>query len=44
MSIVGQGIIQLTRIRGVHNINIIGDKVGLDEAKEKKKVNKVDYT
>ena len=41
-----QCIIQLTQIRGIHNISIIRDKVGSNEAKEKNKVNKVqfDYT
>ena len=39
-SIVGQCIIQLTRICGIHSINIIRDKVGSNEAKEKKKSTK----
>lgn len=33
-SIVGQCIIQLARLRGIHSINIIRDRVGSDEAKE----------
>lgn len=36
-SIVGQCIIQLARIRGIHSINIIRDRVGSDEVKEKLK-------
>ena len=42
-SIVGQCIIQLTQICGIHNISIIRDKVGSNEAKEKNKVNKVQF-
>ncbi|KAF3627218.1 putative trans-2-enoyl-CoA reductase, mitochondrial [Capsicum annuum] len=33
-SIVGQCVIQLARLRGIHSINIIRDRVGSDEAKE----------
>ncbi|KAG5253635.1 hypothetical protein OIU78_019145 [Salix suchowensis] len=33
-SIVGQCIIQLARLRGIHSINIIRDRAGSDEAKE----------
>ncbi|XP_058080260.1 enoyl-[acyl-carrier-protein] reductase, mitochondrial [Magnolia sinica] len=36
-SIVGQCIIQLARIRGIRSINIIRDRVGSEEAKEKLK-------
>ncbi|KAL4610325.1 hypothetical protein ACB092_08G042800 [Castanea dentata] len=36
-SIVGQCIIQLARYRGIHSINIIRDRAGSDEAKEKLK-------
>ncbi|GER42003.1 zinc binding dehydrogenase [Striga asiatica] len=36
-SIVGQCIIQLARLRGVHSINIIRDREGSDEAKQKLK-------
>ncbi|KAK4492013.1 hypothetical protein RD792_002801 [Penstemon davidsonii] len=36
-SIVGQCIIQLARVRGIHTINIIRDRVGSDEVKEKLK-------
>ncbi|XP_022970375.1 enoyl-[acyl-carrier-protein] reductase, mitochondrial [Cucurbita maxima] len=36
-SIVGQCIIQLARIRGIHSINIIRDRAGSDESKEKLK-------
>ncbi|GLT33842.1 hypothetical protein SLA2020_084000 [Shorea laevis] len=36
-SIVGQCIIQLARFRGIHNINIIRDRPGLDEVQEKLK-------
>ncbi|KAL8089781.1 enoyl-[acyl-carrier-protein] reductase, mitochondrial-like [Apium graveolens] len=36
-SIVGQCIIQLARIRGIRSINIIRDRAGSDEAKEKLK-------
>ncbi|GMH10339.1 hypothetical protein Nepgr_012180 [Nepenthes gracilis] len=36
-SIVGQCIIQLARIRGVHSINITRDRSGADEVKEKLK-------
>ncbi|KAJ8631461.1 hypothetical protein MRB53_024784 [Persea americana] len=36
-SIVGQCIIQLARIRGIHSINIIRDRVGSEEVKEKLK-------
>nr|GMD69409.1 enoyl-[acyl-carrier-protein] reductase, mitochondrial [Ipomoea batatas] len=34
-SIVGQCIIQLARVRGIHSLNIIRDRPGSDEAKEK---------
>ncbi|XP_016548523.2 enoyl-[acyl-carrier-protein] reductase, mitochondrial [Capsicum annuum] len=34
-SIVGQCVIQLARVRGIHSINIIRDKPGSDEIKEK---------
>ncbi|CAN4119018.1 unnamed protein product [Withania somnifera] len=34
-SMVGQCVIQLARVRGVHSINIIRDKLGSDEIKEK---------
>lgn len=34
-SIVGQCVIQLARVRGIHSINIIRDKPGSDEVKEK---------
>lgn len=34
-SITGQCIIQLARLRGIHSINIIRDKPGSDEVKEK---------
>ncbi|KAK0604249.1 hypothetical protein LWI29_013738 [Acer saccharum] len=36
-SIVGQCIIQIARFRGIHSINIIRDRAGSDEAKEKLK-------
>ncbi|XP_008222493.1 PREDICTED: probable trans-2-enoyl-CoA reductase, mitochondrial isoform X1 [Prunus mume] len=36
-SIVGQCIIQLAQHRGIHNINIIRDRTGSDEVKEKLK-------
>ncbi|KAM4095493.1 hypothetical protein ACJW30_08G033400 [Castanea mollissima] len=36
-SIVGQCIIQLAQYRGIHSINIIRDRAGSDEAKEKLK-------
>ncbi|KAK9279531.1 hypothetical protein L1049_013210 [Liquidambar formosana] len=36
-SIVGQCIIQLARIRGIHSVNIIRDRAGSDEVKEKLK-------
>lgn len=36
-SIVGQCIIQLARIRGIHSVNIIRDRIGSDEVKEKLK-------
>ncbi|XP_057954780.1 enoyl-[acyl-carrier-protein] reductase, mitochondrial [Malania oleifera] len=36
-SIVGRCIIQLARIRGIHSINIIRDRAGSDEVKEKLK-------
>ncbi|CAA7027550.1 unnamed protein product [Microthlaspi erraticum] len=36
-SMVGQCIIQLARLRGISTINIIRDRVGSDEAKEKLK-------
>ncbi|GKV08227.1 hypothetical protein SLEP1_g19892 [Rubroshorea leprosula] len=36
-SIVGQCIIQLARFRGIHSINIIRDRPGLDEVQEKLK-------
>ncbi|CAL8999366.1 unnamed protein product [Prunus brigantina] len=36
-SIVGQCIIQLAHHRGIHNINIIRDRTGSDEVKEKLK-------
>ncbi|EYU18895.1 hypothetical protein ABFS82_04G188800 [Erythranthe guttata] len=36
-SIVGQCIIQLARVRGIHSINIIRDRAGSDEVKEKLK-------
>ncbi|XP_068311541.1 enoyl-[acyl-carrier-protein] reductase, mitochondrial [Pyrus communis] len=36
-SIVGQCIIQLAQHRGIHNINIIRDRAGSDEVKEKLK-------
>ncbi|CAK9327087.1 unnamed protein product [Citrullus colocynthis] len=36
-SIVGQCIIQLAQIRGIHSINIIRDRAGSDESKEKLK-------
>ncbi|XP_023523002.1 enoyl-[acyl-carrier-protein] reductase, mitochondrial-like [Cucurbita pepo subsp. pepo] len=36
-SIVGQCVIQLARIRGIHSINIIRDRAGSDESKEKLK-------
>lgn len=36
-SIVGQCIIQLARYRGIHSINIIRDRAGSDEVKEKLK-------
>ncbi|KFK33945.1 hypothetical protein AALP_AA5G082000 [Arabis alpina] len=36
-SIVGQCVIQLARLRGISTINIIRDRVGSDEAKEKLK-------
>ncbi|KAI5666167.1 hypothetical protein M9H77_16020 [Catharanthus roseus] len=36
-SIVGQCIIQLARDRGIHSINIIRDRAGSDEVKEKLK-------
>ncbi|XP_055835902.1 enoyl-[acyl-carrier-protein] reductase, mitochondrial-like isoform X2 [Solanum dulcamara] len=34
-SIVGQCVIQLARVRGIHSVNIIRDKPGSDEIKEK---------
>ncbi|MCD9641471.1 hypothetical protein HAX54_027666 [Datura stramonium] len=34
-SMVGQCVIQLARVRGIHSINIIRDKPGSDEVKEK---------
>ncbi|XP_051113455.1 enoyl-[acyl-carrier-protein] reductase, mitochondrial [Andrographis paniculata] len=34
-SIVGQCIIQLAKLRGIHSINIIRDRAGSDEVKEK---------
>lgn len=34
-SIVGQCVIQLAQLYGIHNINIIRDKPGSDEVKEK---------
>ncbi|OIS95674.1 PREDICTED: probable trans-2-enoyl-CoA reductase, mitochondrial isoform X1 [Nicotiana attenuata] len=34
-SIVGQCVIQLARVRGIHSINVIRDKPGSDEVKEK---------
>lgn len=34
-SIVGQCVIQLARVRGIHSINIIRDKPGSDEVKER---------
>lgn len=34
-SIVGQCVIQLAQVRGIHSINIIRDKPGSDEIKEK---------
>ncbi|XP_018818905.1 enoyl-[acyl-carrier-protein] reductase, mitochondrial [Juglans regia] len=37
-SIVGQCIIQLARYRGIHSINIIRDRAGSDEVKEKLKI------
>ncbi|KAK6142079.1 hypothetical protein DH2020_012181 [Rehmannia glutinosa] len=36
-SIVGQCIIQLARVRGIHSINIIRDRAGSDEVKQKLK-------
>ncbi|GAV71380.1 ADH_zinc_N domain-containing protein/ADH_N domain-containing protein [Cephalotus follicularis] len=36
-SIVGQCIIQLARLRGIHSINIIRDRAGSDEVEEKLK-------
>ncbi|KAL6508881.1 hypothetical protein OROHE_021440 [Orobanche hederae] len=36
-SIVGQCIIQLARIRGIHSINVIRDRAGSDEVKQKLK-------
>ncbi|KAJ0021720.1 hypothetical protein Pint_32261 [Pistacia integerrima] len=36
-SIVGQCIIQIAKFRGIHSINIIRDRPGSDEAKEKLK-------
>ncbi|KAE8688851.1 putative trans-2-enoyl-CoA reductase [Hibiscus syriacus] len=36
-SIVGQCVIQLARYRGIHSINIIRDRAGSDEVKEKLK-------
>ncbi|XP_042510131.1 enoyl-[acyl-carrier-protein] reductase, mitochondrial isoform X2 [Macadamia integrifolia] len=36
-SIVGQCIIQLARIQGIHSINIIRDRVGSEEVKERLK-------
>ncbi|KVI12014.1 Alcohol dehydrogenase, C-terminal [Cynara cardunculus var. scolymus] len=36
-SMVGQCVIQLAKIRGIHTINIIRDRTGSDEAKEKLK-------
>ncbi|WOK95523.1 hypothetical protein Cni_G04230 [Canna indica] len=36
-SMVGQCIIQLARAQGLHNVNIIRDRVGSEEAKEKLK-------
>ncbi|KAL3653107.1 hypothetical protein CASFOL_002788 [Castilleja foliolosa] len=36
-SIVGQCIIQLARVRGIHSINIIRDRPGADEVKQKLK-------
>ncbi|VFQ98884.1 unnamed protein product [Cuscuta campestris] len=34
-SIVGQCVIQLARVRGIHSLNIIRDRAGSDEAREK---------
>ncbi|CAH9108867.1 unnamed protein product [Cuscuta epithymum] len=34
-SIVGQCVIQLARVRGIHSLNIIRDRTGSDEAREK---------
>ncbi|XP_076915547.1 enoyl-[acyl-carrier-protein] reductase, mitochondrial-like [Bidens hawaiensis] len=36
-SMVGQCVIQLAKLRGIHTINIIRDRSGSDEAKEKLK-------
>ncbi|GJR06237.1 enoyl-[acyl-carrier-protein] reductase, mitochondrial [Tanacetum coccineum] len=36
-SMVGQCVIQLAKLRGIHTINIIRDRAGSDEAKEKLK-------
>lgn len=36
-SMVGQCVIQLAKLRGIHTINIIRDRTGSDEAKEKLK-------
>ncbi|KAL0436500.1 UNVERIFIED_CONTAM: Enoyl-[acyl-carrier-protein] reductase, mitochondrial [Sesamum radiatum] len=36
-SIVGQCIVQLARVRGIHSINIIRDRAGSDEVKQKLK-------
>ncbi|KAJ7947747.1 Zinc-binding alcohol dehydrogenase family protein [Quillaja saponaria] len=36
-SIVGQCIIQIARYRGIHNVNIIRDRAGSDEVKERLK-------
>uniref|UniRef100_A0A1S3XE37 Probable trans-2-enoyl-CoA reductase, mitochondrial n=1 Tax=Nicotiana tabacum TaxID=4097 RepID=A0A1S3XE37_TOBAC len=33
-SMVGQCVIQLARLRGIHSVNIIRDRAGSDEAKE----------
>ncbi|CAH8364373.1 unnamed protein product [Eruca vesicaria subsp. sativa] len=42
-SMVGQCIIQLARLRGIYSINIIRDRDGSDEAKEKLKALGADY-
>ncbi|KAL0460255.1 UNVERIFIED_CONTAM: Enoyl-[acyl-carrier-protein] reductase, mitochondrial [Sesamum latifolium] len=36
-SIVGQCIVQIARVRGIHSINIIRDRAGSDEVKQKLK-------